>query len=90
MTHQNTFTDALLLAAQPLEAATHLNTFTDALLLAAQALEADEGPADEAQGGVLWHLLAGGAGLPVVVLEDGVVVVRELQEMGGCPLRVLD
>lgn len=66
------------------------NTFTNALLLAAQPFEADKGATDEAERRVLWHFFAGSAGLPVVVLEDGVVVVGELQEVGGCPQRVLD
>lgn len=59
--------------------ATHPNAFTDPLLLAAQPFEADEGATNEAECWVLWHLFAGSAGLLVVVLEDGVVVVRQVE-----------
>lgn len=68
---------------------THQNAFTGALLFAAGTFETDEGPADKAEGGVFWHLFASGAGLPVVVLEDDVVVVGQLEEAGRRPLVVL-
>lgn len=71
-------------------AVTHQYTFTNALLFATQALETDEGAANKAECRVFWHLFAGSAGLPVIVLEDDVVVVRELQKARGCPLRILD
>lgn len=69
---------------------THQNAFTDSLLLAAHAFETDESAANKAERGVFWHLFAGRAGLSVIVLEDDIVVVRQLQETGRCPLRIVD
>lgn len=69
---------------------TYQNAFADPLLFAAHAFEADEGATYEAEGGIFWHLFAGAAGLPVIVLEDDIVVVGQLQKAGGRPLRFLD
>lgn len=69
---------------------THQNTFTDTLLFAANALETDKGATNQTERGVFWHFFAGSAGLPVIVLEDDIVVVGELQEAGRGPLRLLD
>lgn len=68
---------------------TYQNTFTDPLLFAAHAFETDEGATNKAECRVFWHLFAGSAGLPVIVLEDDIVVVWELEKAGGNPLRVL-
>lgn len=68
---------------------TYQNAFTGPLLLAARTFETDKGPADKAEGGVFWHLFASSAGLPVIVLEDDVVVVRQLEETRRHPLVVL-
>lgn len=65
------------------------NAFTGPLLLAARTFETDKGPTDKAEGGVFWHLFASSAGLPVIVLEDDVVVVRQLEETRRHPLVVL-
>lgn len=55
---------------------TYQNTFTDTLLFAAHPFETDEGATNKAECRVFWHLFAGSAGLPVIVLEDDIVVVR--------------
>lgn len=68
---------------------TYQNAFTGPLLLAARTFETDKGPADKAEGGVFWHLFASSAGLPVIVLEDDVVVVGQLEETRRRPLVVL-
>lgn len=54
---------------------TYQNTFTGTLLFAAHAFETDEGATNKAERRVFWHLFAGSAGLPVIVLEDDIVVV---------------
>ena len=77
------------LKALPDSEQVYMHTLADALLFAAKALEADEGPAHQAEGRVLGPLGAGGAGLAVVVLEDGVVVLRQLQQAGRRPARIL-
>lgn len=54
----------------------HQNAFTGTLLFAACAFETHEGATNKAECGVFWHLFAGSASFPVIVLEDDVVVVR--------------
>lgn len=69
---------------------THQHTLTDALLFTAVTLQTDERAAHQAQRRVFGGLAAAGAGFPVVVLEDGVVIVWEVQEARGGPLRILN
>lgn len=59
-------------------------------MFAAEALETDERSTNEAQSWVLGCLIAHSAGLPVVVLEDSVVVVGKLQQTRSGPVRVLN
>lgn len=65
------------------------HTLADALLLTAMTLQTDERAAHQAQRRVFGGLSAAAAGFPVVVLEDGVVIVGKLQETRSSPLRIL-
>lgn len=55
---------------------TYQNTFTDTLVFAAHAFETDKGATNKAECRVFWHLFTDSAGLPVIVLENDIVVVR--------------
>lgn len=54
---------------------TYKHALADTLLFAALPFEANKSSTDEAESRVLWHLFADSAGLPVIVLEDDIVVV---------------
>lgn len=66
----------------------YLHGLGDLVAAAAGLLEADEGAAEQADGGLLGHGAALQADALVVVREHAVVLARQRQQPRLCPLRV--